>query len=98
MTAGVLDRVPVDSITERARQARPGHALLTIIGGLLFGLGWCVAKLFRVAWLTVAWLYMAADEGWRQASGTRRPGPDLAALQSANARLRAENVRLGGDG
>lgn len=94
MAAGVLDRVPVDEITKRAHAARPGHALLTVIAGVLFGVAWCVAKLFGLLWLSVAWLYMAADEGWRAARGTTRPVPELAALQAENARLRAENARL----
>jgi hypothetical protein len=92
--ATTVGRVPVDEITARAKSARPGHFLATVVGGVLFSVAWCVAKLFTVIWFMVAWLYMAADEGWRSARGTGRPAPDLAALQAENARLRAENARL----
>ena len=94
MAAATLDRVPVDEITRRARSARPGHALLTLIGYLIFVPVWCVAKLFRVAWLALAWVYMAADEAWRSAMGTGRPAPDLSALQDEITRLRLELARM----
>jgi hypothetical protein len=92
--AAALDRVPVGEITDRARKARPGHVLATVIGGALFGAGWLVAKLFTVTWFVLAWLYMAVDEGWRAARGTGRPAPDVSVLQAEIARLRAENARL----
>ena len=95
MAAGSLDRIPLDEITERARQARPGHAFATVVAGVLFGLGWLIAKLFGVMWFALAWLYMAADEGWRAARGSGRPAPDLTALQAEVERLRRENARLG---
>jgi hypothetical protein len=92
--ATTVGRVPVDEITARARKARPGHVVATLIGGVLFSLAWCVAKLFGVVWFVLAWLYMAVDEGWRSARGTGRPAPDLSALRAENERLRAENARL----
>ena len=94
MAAATLDRVPVDEITKRARSARPGHVLATVIAGVLFGIAWLIAKLLGVIWFGLAWLYMAADEGWRSARGTGRPAPDVSALQQEIARLRAENARL----
>ena len=94
LATATFDRVPVDEITARARKARPGHALATLVGGVLFGLFWLLGNLFTVVWFSLAWLWMACDEGWRSARGTGRPAPDMAGLMAENARLRAENARL----
>jgi len=69
MTA-ILERVPVDRITAEAREARPGRALLTLIAGALYGLGWLAAKTVAVVWLALAWSYAAVTVGW---SDARRP-------------------------
>ena len=74
MTA-VLDRIPVDSISEQARQVRFWRTVLTVIAGVLFGAGWLVAKMFGLAWLCAAWCTVAVREGWRQGRGTARNGP-----------------------
>jgi uncharacterized membrane protein YedE/YeeE len=74
----VLDRIPVDDITVRARQARPGRVILTIIAGVLFGLGWVAYKACAAAWLAVAWCGSAVIEGWqeaRKAEAVRRATP-----------------------
>jgi hypothetical protein len=74
----VLDTVPVDRITARAREANPVRLLLTLIGSLLFGLGWLAFKIVRVLWFAAAWCAFAAAEGWQQArketSGPVRAG------------------------
>ena len=98
MTATVFDRVPVDEITRRAKHARPGHAAATIAAGLVYCLSWSLVMLGKGLWLPLAFLYMAADEGARQALGAQRPTPDLSVLRSEIEQLRAENRRLGGDG
>jgi uncharacterized membrane protein YedE/YeeE len=73
MTA-LLDRVPVESITEQARQVRFGRAVLTLIAGVLFGLGWVTARALAVGWLAVAWSWTAFRVGFRE--GRRGPrGP-----------------------
>lgn len=78
MTA-VLERVPVDRITAEARQIHPGRTLLTVIAGVLYGLGWLAAKTLAVAWLAVAWSFAAVKVGWsdarRPAQGGRRGRP-----------------------
>lgn len=66
--ASVLDRVPVDDITAEARSVRFGATLLTLLGFLLFALGWIVSS----AWLAVCWCAVAVRAGWRQAQ--RRDG------------------------
>jgi hypothetical protein len=68
----ILDRVPLDRISEQAREIRPGHALLTIIAAMLFALGWITAKMLTVAWLAILWSFAAVKVGWQEA----RPKPE----------------------
>jgi hypothetical protein len=63
----VMERVPVDRITAEAREAHPGRALLTLIAGVLYGLGWLAAKTVAVLWLAVAWSFAAVKVGWQDA-------------------------------
>lgn len=95
MTTTVLDRVPVDRITEQARQARPGRTLLTLIAGALFGLGWLAAKAFAVIWLASTWSWTAVGVGWQAAHGPSR-GQQIAALTAEVSALRDQVKRLGG--
>jgi len=60
------DRVPVDEISERARKVSFARTALTVLAGLLFGLGWVVARAFRVAWTAVVWCAVAVQVGWRE--------------------------------
>jgi uncharacterized membrane protein YedE/YeeE len=60
----VTERIPLDRIEQRARQAHPGRVLLTVIAAVLFGLGWLAFKLCAVTWLAVAWCGSAVAEGW----------------------------------
>lgn len=75
-----LNAVPVDRITARARQVRFRHVLLALAAGLLFGIGWLIAKVFGVAWLAFVWCAVALSEGWQEARrgqvahGPRRTG------------------------
>jgi hypothetical protein len=70
----LTERIPLDRIEDRARQARPGHVLLTVIAALLFALGWTACKAFAVAWLALAWCGSAVIEGWQSAkAGQRAP-------------------------
>lgn len=70
----VAERVPLDRIERRARQARPGRAILTVLAAVLFGLGWLAFKACAVAWLAAAWCGSAVIEGWQQAkAGQRAP-------------------------
>lgn len=65
-----LTRVPVTRINERARQIHFWRTVLTLIAGLLFGLGWTVAKGFGGLWLVLTWTATAVAVGWQDA---RRP-------------------------
>ena len=93
MTTTLLDRVPVDEITARAREARPGRVALTVLAAVLFGAGWAAAKSLSLAWLGVSWCFTAARLGWRDARGNQ---PARASLREENDRLRQQIARLGG--
>lgn len=72
MTA-VLDRVPVEQITEQARQVRFWPTVLRLIAFILFGLGWLTAKGFGFAWLALAWCAVAVRTGWQEGRAGPRP-------------------------
>jgi hypothetical protein len=87
-------RVPVDEITAKARQARPGHALLTGIGWVLFGGAWAVTKLLGGLWLALSWCWTACQMGIADARGK---GPSKSGLIEENEALRLAVKRLGGE-
>jgi hypothetical protein len=62
----VLARVPVEKINREARETHFWRTVLTMIAGLLFGLGWVVAKTFSVLWLALAWTAVAVRVGWQE--------------------------------
>ncbi len=70
----VLETVPVSRITAKARQTAstltPGRALLAILTGVLFAIGWLSAK----AWFGVVWAATAVQVGWQDAQQTRTSG------------------------
>lgn len=63
----VFDPALTERITAQARQARFWRTVLTILAGVLFGVGWVAAKACAVAWLALAWSTVAVREGWREA-------------------------------
>jgi hypothetical protein len=80
MTA-VLDRVPVERISERARAASPGHVVLTVIAAVLMGAGWLafqawkvIGKVLAAGWFAAAWTGSAVAEGWVSAQAAHRAG------------------------
>lgn len=62
MTA-VLDRVPVDEITERAQQVHLGRVLLTVFAAVFFAVGWLAGAVF----MAIAWCGTAVKVGWLEA-------------------------------
>jgi len=68
----VADRVPLDRIGDRARQARPGRTALIVIAAVLFGLGWVAFRALALSWLAVAWCGSAVIEGWQSAKAARQ--------------------------
>lgn len=59
--------IPLDRITEQARQVKFWRTVLTALAGLLFGVGWVAAKGFAVLWLVACWSVAAARVGWQEA-------------------------------
>lgn len=88
------DRVPIDTITADARQARPGRAVLGLIGGALFMTGWLSAKAFGVLFMAGAWSFSAVKIGWREARGETLSQPSVEQLLAENERLRLELSRV----
>ena len=72
MTTTLLDRIPLDEITEQAQQVRPGRTALTLIAAVLYGLGWITARVFAAGWLAAVWSAVAVREGWRASHGPSR--------------------------
>lgn len=63
----VLERVPVDRINAEARKVEFTRTVLTVLAGLLYGVGWVTAKTFAVLWLALAWSATAVRVGWVEA-------------------------------
>lgn len=95
--SAALDRVPVAEISARAREVKPGRTALAAVTGVLFAIGWLVAKLLRLAWLACAWAVTAVRIGWAQAQ-TGPVQPSRTELENDNERLRNELARLNGAG
>lgn len=62
----VID-VPVDRITEQARQVRFGHTMLTLVAVLLVGVGKLAYRVLAGLWLVLAWCVTAVKLGWQEA-------------------------------
>ena len=69
----VLTRVPVEQINRQAREVHFWRTVATVLAGLLFGVGWLVAKFFRVLWLAVVWVAVAVQLGWKAGRGQAAP-------------------------
>lgn len=93
MTA-FYDRFPVDAVTEQARQVRPARVLLGLFGGLLYVIGWSVAKLCGVTFFAAAWCAVAVRTGWREACGKPLSQPRLEDVLEENLRLREALARV----
>ena len=91
----LAERIPLDEITEQAREVRPARTVLTLIAGALFGLGWLAAKAFAVAWLCLSWSWTAVRVGWQSAHGPSRASR-MSALDAENEELRTRLARFGG--
>ena len=68
----LTERVPLDRIGRRARQAHPGRAVLVVVASLLIALGWLACKLCTAVWFVLAWCASAVIEGWQSAKAGRR--------------------------
>lgn len=90
MAAAILDRVPVDEITERAAAMRPGRFALTLAALPFLVLGWVCAIVFAVAWKAGKWVTAAFLVGWGNAHGPSK-SQQIAQL---TATVEALNMRL----
>ena len=97
MTTTVLDRVPVDEISERAAGLRPGRTVLRLLLGVLTLAGWVAAKVFMAFWKGFTHAWAAVAVGWEAAHGPSR-ARQIATLAARVEWLSAENRRLGGSG
>lgn len=66
-----MTTISVDHISRQAQEVSFTRTLLTVIGAVLFGIGWIVRKTFMMLWLAGAWSFVAAREGWREAGKAR---------------------------
>lgn len=71
----VLQRVPVDRITVEARRVEFRRVVLTVLAGLLFGMGWAAYRVVAAAWLVLAWCAVAVKVGWVEARSGGDRGP-----------------------
>ncbi len=67
----LLERVPVERITIEAREVHPGRALLTLIAGIFYGIGWLAGKVLGAVFLAVVWSWTAVKVGWVEARSGR---------------------------
>lgn len=75
MAVAWVERVPVERITEQAKQVRFWRSVLRLLAGVLFGIGWLTAKAFAVVWLAGVWSATAVRIGWQEARrGAARTG------------------------
>jgi hypothetical protein len=68
-----LNRVPVERITREAREIHFWRTVLTLVAGLLYGVGWVVAKLFTGFWLVLTWCFTAVRLGWQEGRRVHSP-------------------------
>lgn len=68
-----LEKVPVEQITREAREVHFTRTALTVLAGLLWLIGFCVAKAFGLVWFAGAWIVTAVRLGWSDARPVR-PG------------------------
>jgi hypothetical protein len=86
----LVGRVPLEEINSKARAAKFGRTVQTIIagvlyglgwvshkvlGGTLYGIGWSAAKAFGVTWTVLAWMALAVKVGWVEARSGGARGP-----------------------
>lgn len=72
----VLERVPVDRITDKAREIRFSRSVVVALCGLLYALGWIAAKAFGLLWFSAVWVGAAVVVGWTDARKPKQPRVD----------------------
>jgi len=74
MVTNLLDRVPLERVRAEARDVHLGRALLTLLVGVFWLLGWLAGKLT----LAIGFAYAAAKVGFQEAR-TTEAGPRVRA-------------------
>lgn len=67
-----MDHIPLDEITNHAREVRFGRTVLLWTAAVLYAVGWVAAKVLGGAWLSMVWSWTAVRVGWQEASNSRR--------------------------
>lgn len=67
-----FDQVMTQRITAEARETHFWRTVLTVIAGLLFGVGWITYKTVAGLWFVAAWIGTAVKVGWQEARTTDR--------------------------
>ena len=89
----LLERVPLDEINETAERITPARTAGSLLGGLLFLLGWVIAKVVIGVWFCCKWSFAAVLVGWKAARGEELIQPDIGKVLQENQLLRAELER-----
>jgi hypothetical protein len=71
-TVTFFDQVMTERITREARDIHFWRTALTVIAGLLFGIGWVAYKALAAIWFVLAWCAAAVKVGWREARAADR--------------------------
>lgn len=71
----LLARVPVDQITEQAREVKFRRTMLTLLAGLFWLIGWTAGKVLGGIWLGLVWSATAVRVGWADARASATTTP-----------------------
>lgn len=66
-----LDEALTDRITLQAREVRFWRTVATVLAGVLWGVGFVVAKAFGLLWFAAAWSATALRVGWQEGRKSR---------------------------
>lgn len=67
-----LDHALTERITAEAREIHFWRTVLTVVAGVLYGLGWVAYKAVAGLWLVLAWCGAAVAMGWQEARPAAR--------------------------
>lgn len=62
-----LERVPVDEISDRAKEVHFARTILAVFAFIFYGIGWTVGKV----WLGFVWTLVAVKVGYQEATANR---------------------------
>ena len=62
-----IDAQALEQIAVKSRDIRFWRTVLTLLAGMLAGIGWITYQVFAVTWRALTWTYAAVKYGWDQA-------------------------------